>query len=702
MTEQFTWIPLYKELANCLSGWEDRQTELIQFIEDLRSKGFKVTPLMDQDDQGAKFIVKEIDPFTFFGIFNRQIKDSERISILSEIKKLLKANNPLPDDFNGVPVLNNMMSWFFSYQYRRKNDDITNLWRVFRLALEVDAISNTNFHNAFDDALRVWGVNVNLTMGLFWVRPEQFLNLDKTNRDYLNIKLPPKGLSSDFYFQTLQEILEKGTPLPKISYNAWLSAQDQGDTTTPYSHPIEKVNYWLVGAYWGGDDQLQRFLDEGIWQNGYEDKYQDEVRSMNVGDKIAIKAAVTQKNGLPFDAKGNTVSKLIIKARGTITANRKDGQSVEVEWDQDFEPRDWYFFTHRGTVWRINLDDKYLLIKYARRLIDFIWNNKDQDYKWFVEQWYGQEPPPKLDGNDSDSDVNKPYSIDDIIAEGVFLEKDELIQALECLKQKKNLILQGPPGVGKTFIARKLAFALMEETDDRRIEMVQFHQSYCYEDFVRGYRPLPDDGGKFGLQDAIFYKFSKKAEQDPDNDYVFIIDEINRGNLSQIFGELLMLLEADKRGKRYAVPLMYNRPDEVRFYIPSNLHIIGMMNLADRSLAIVDYALRRRFAFMSLSPQYSSPLYRKWLQDGKMEVVLIDLIVERMNGLNREISNDPLLGENYQVGHSFFCPKVTDYSTLDRKWYEGIIQTEIMPLLKEYWFDNANRVSELHGKLLAP
>ena len=191
----------------------------------------------------------------------------------------------------------------------------------------------------------------------------------------------------------------------------------------------------------------------------------------------------------------------------------------------------------------------------------------------------------------------------------------------------------------------------------------------------------------------------KKPEQDPDKDYIFIIDEINRGNLSQIFGELLVLIEADKRGARFAVPLMYRHPNEERFFVPTNLHIIGLMNLADRSLAIVDYALRRRFAFMTLTPKYGSIVFRTWLEDRNMDPELINLIVKRINALNQEINNDSLLGENYMVGHSFFCPKGSDFSGLDRSWYDGIIETEIVPLIKEYWFDNADRVVELRERL---
>ena len=297
--------------------------------------------------------------------------------------------------------------------------------------------------------------------------------------------------------------------------------------------------------------------------------------------------------------------------------------------------------------------------------------------------------------------IHQPYSLEDLTASGVFLSEDELRQILGRLASKKAMILQGPPGVGKTFIARKLAYALMKEIDNERLEMVQFHQSYSYDDFVRGYRPVEGKTASFGLKDGVFYEFCQKAIHDPDREYVFIIDEINRGNLSQIFGELLMLIEADKRGPEFAVPLVYRNEGEPDFYVPSNLYLIGLMNLADRSLAMVDYALRRRFVFITLKPQYESELFSQWLSARGMHPDLVQLIVGRMSKLNREIREDPLLGENYQIGHSFFCPKGDNFAGLDREWYESVVRTEIVPLLKEYWFDNSRKAEEAEKRLLA-
>jgi 5-methylcytosine-specific restriction protein B len=341
MNDTFTWIPLYRELADRLVEWEHRQTELIEMLEALRGDGVRVTPLNDRDAEGASFLLKEIDPFTFFASFNRGIRDKERLAILTGVKNLLGARAPLPVDFSGIPIVNNQRSWFIAYQYKRKVDDVAHLWRVFRLALTEKPLESAEFREAFDHALEVWGVSTNLTMGLFWIRPDTFLNLDQTNRSYLGIDLPPGGLSAVFYKDTVRPLSTHGKTLAAISYDAWLAKENQKRPVRPPLPP--ENNYWLVGAYWGGNDppdQMARFLEEAIWQNGYEDRYLDIVKSMKVGDRIAIKSSSTQKNNLPFDGRGKTVSRLTIKALGTIVANRNDGRTVEVEWESPIAPRD--------------------------------------------------------------------------------------------------------------------------------------------------------------------------------------------------------------------------------------------------------------------------------------------------------------------------------------------------------------------------
>lgn len=704
---QFTWIPIYQELADKLAGWENRQPELISFLEELRTQGFVVTPLNDKDSDGARFLLKEIDPFTFLGVFNRRVGYDQRLTILSQMKQFFELQSELPEDFNGVPVLNNMKSWFFPNQKSRGITDVGRLWRAFQLALQDNPLENKEFLQAFDDALAVKQTNVNLTMGLYWIRPYTFLSLDQTNRSYLGIRLPEGGLTAKFYAQTVASILAEEKPFPELSLAAWGAENERtrrvAETKEATYRAWGGINYWLAGAYWDDRDpadQTQRFLEEGIWENGYHNRYINEVMSMRVNDKIAIKAASTQRKDLPFDARNKTISRMTIKAIGTIVANRNDGRTVEVEWEPDFKEKTWYFYTNRNTIWHLRTDDNYRLKEYAEKLREFVWHGKAQDYDWFRRRFLSLRETDHILSEYIEAS-KPPYGIEDLIASGVFLTEEELNYILGRLQSKKAMILQGPPGVGKTFIAPKLAFALMKEIDNERLETVQFHQSYSYDDFVRGYRPAAGKAGNFVLQNGVFYEFCQKAVKDPDREYVFIIDEINRGNLSQIFGELLMLIEHDKRGPEFAIPLTYRNEDEPHFFVPSNLYVIGLMNLADRSLAMVDYALRRRFVFVTLKPQFESELFRQWLLERSMDAELAQLIMERMSELNREIREDPLLGENYQIGHSFFLPRGDNFAGLDKNWYEGIVRTEIIPLLKEYWFDNPNKAKQAEKRLLA-
>lgn len=292
--------------------------------------------------------------------------------------------------------------------------------------------------------------------------------------------------------------------------------------------------------------------------------------------------------------------------------------------------------------------------------------------------------------------VADPYSYQDALKD-LFLSEADLKSVIETAKRKKNIILQGPPGVGKTFVSKRLAYLLMGEKDPSRVEFVQFHQSYSYEDFVQGWRPNSDGG--FNLKSGSFYEFCRKARSDLSRPYVFIIDEINRGNLSKIFGELLMLIESDKRGLENAIKLTYSESEADRFSVPENVFIIGLMNTADRSLAIVDYALRRRFAFFNLPPQLESAKFEAVITKAGGSVDLVKKIRARIGGLNQVIGNERRdLGPGFQVGHSYFCP-VSPIAS-DAEWYLNVINTEIKPLIEEYWFDSPEKVDTLLAQLL--
>ena len=273
--------------------------------------------------------------------------------------------------------------------------------------------------------------------------------------------------------------------------------------------------------------------------------------------------------------------------------------------------------------------------------------------------------------------ANDPYTSDDFLRE-VYMTSADYTKIQAVLRNKKNIILQGAPGVGKTFAAKRLAWSMMGEIDESRVEFVQFHQNYSYEDFVMGYKPVEDG---FELRYGIFYRFCQRAANQPDKDFFFIIDEINRGNMSKIFGELLMLIERDYRGTK--ATLAYNG---LPFSVPKNLYIIGMMNTADRSLAMIDYALRRRFSFFDMEPGFDSEGFRQYQASLNNET--LNELVERVKDLNKEIAADKSLGKGFCIGHSYFCgqDKCTD------EWLDSIVNYDILPMLSEYWFDDTAKL----------
>ena len=273
--------------------------------------------------------------------------------------------------------------------------------------------------------------------------------------------------------------------------------------------------------------------------------------------------------------------------------------------------------------------------------------------------------------------ANDPYTSEDFLRE-VYMTSADYTKIQAVLRNKKNIILQGAPGVGKTFAAKRLAWSMMGEIDESRVEFVQFHQNYSYEDFVMGYKPVEDG---FELRNGIFYRFCQRAANQPDKDFFFIIDEINRGNMSKIFGELLMLIERDYRGTK--ATLAYNG---LPFSVPKNLYIIGMMNTADRSLAMIDYALRRRFSFFDMEPGFDSEGFRQYQASLNNET--LNALVERVKDLNKEIAADKSLGKGFCIGHSYFCGQ----DTCTDEWLDSIVNYDILPMLSEYWFDDTAKL----------
>lgn len=325
---------------------------------------------------------------------------------------------------------------------------------------------------------------------------------------------------------------------------------------------------------------------------------------------------------------------------------------------------------------------------------------KDDEYKYhsFPELSYNawlETLDNKIKENKSNGNVEEEtkskivtrypvYTKEDFLEE-VFMDETDYNTLVELLDAKYNIILQGAPGVGKTFAAKRLAYSIMGEMDTRRVTMLQFHQSYNYEDFIQGYRPV-DNG--FKLEMGSFYKFCKEAELDAERPYFFIIDEINRGNLSKIFGELMMLIEKEHRGEK--MKLLYK--DEL-FTVPRNVRIIGMMNTADRSLAMMDYALRRRFAFYEFAPAFSNEKFCRYIDEKNNQK--LNKLISTVESLNNEISRDDSLGDGFRIGHSYFC---TDKEITDT-WLKSVVEYEIIPMLREYWFDETGKVRDWSANL---
>ena len=289
-------------------------------------------------------------------------------------------------------------------------------------------------------------------------------------------------------------------------------------------------------------------------------------------------------------------------------------------------------------------------------------------------------------------DSSEPYGKEDFLKD-VFIEEPEYNELVNLLLYKKNIILQGSPGVGKTFMAKRLAYSIIERVSAFQVDMIQFHQNYSYEDFIMGYKPT-DNG--FELKPGVFYNFCKKAEANPDKQFFFIIDEINRGNLSKIFGELMMLIEGDKRKEK--IKLAYRNE---YFGVPENVYLIGMMNTADRSLALMDYALRRRFSFYEVTPAFKRTSFVAHMNTYITDASLVVAINERLAGLNDVISDEDSsgLGKGFCIGHSYFCVPPRQGQT-PQQWYESIVKYEISPLLDEYWWDDKGKADDCKKRLL--
>lgn len=715
---QFDWVDFYKEFANTLLQYKNNREILVEKVE----KIYELTGIyMPTLERNRKLV--DIDPFTIFGLFNKSsMTVDNRNKIISTVANLFDIKAPIPTSFDGIPLLNNQNATYYYLIDERDEDDIDTLWGLYESALMYANDSSSKnaliLSQYFDLAINKKGNgNSKITMGLYWIAPTHFLNLDQRNTWYIyesgkmpvdlvnSLPIVEDKISASKYFEIVDKLrafLDSNQSIFKnfieLSFEAWRYSEEvnrmkrtekkQSKTRAKGAaladEDIETIRYWI---YSPGERAR-------IWDECYNDNIMaigwdaiGDLRAYNSKDEIKqvmnkhydpsrsyIHSAcatwefanemkpgdiVFAKNGMHL-----IIGRGIVKSDYIYDPQRKEFKNIrKVEW------------TDRGE-WECSrqspmktLTDITSFTDYVEQLNLFFDSDMLDDAKTLETSYPTYDKARFLDS--------------------VYMDEDSYDTLVSLVKSKKNIILQGAPGVGKTFAAKRLAYSMMGVKDPNRVMMVQFHQSYSYEDFIMGFRPSENG---FKLKHGVFYEFCKRAEVDSDNDYFFVIDEINRGNLSKIFGELFMLLESDKRG--VALQLLY--ADE-KFSIPENLYIIGMMNTADRSLAMLDYALRRRFAFFNLKPAFESDGFKSYQQSLNNDK--FNKLIECIKQLNLAIKSDETLGEGFCIGHSYFCDldKSETYEWEDV--LSRIVEFELIPLLNEYWFDDVDMVNEWSNNL---
>lgn len=823
---QFEWTDFYMEFATKLLSFKTDRKNLIKEINAVYDSVDIKIPKLERGN-----VIIDIDPFTIFGLFNKGITNANRIAIIGSIAKVFNIEAKVPDNFDGIPVLNNLKSTFYGFIGDRKPDDINNLWCLFEAAIKLaDDDSERNraeFSRWYDLVHDQLCIRWNITMGLYWIRPYTYINLDSRNRWFIsNVENMPTEFvmsvkqkinkvpnATDYLFikDACKKSLETGDyeykNYPELSYSAWMISEqvnqkkavgmgkkssnaaflrwfkplitalrDLGGSGTPADarkkiieneqlsdeevnitrgktnvnkfenevafarnylvyagyidnsvygiwtlteagktvemtedlasdifrngvlrnqnrhskkgaaiadDDVDTVHYWI---YAPGENSCmwEKFYSEGIMAIGWGEigdlKVFDSKDAMKDKMKVVFDVSRSYKNAahatwqfandmkvgdVVFVKKGmhQLVGRGIVTSDYEYDAERNDEYRNirKVNWTHKGE------WSHPGKAVMKTLTDVTSYTDYVEKLNALFEDEITEDIEEFSK--------------------NYPVYTEDDFLDEVFMPEEEYSRLVGILKSKKNIILQGAPGVGKTFTAKRLAYSIMGVKDIERVMMVQFHQSYSYEDFIMGFRPSTTG---FELKKGAFYNFCKKAEIDSDNDYFFVIDEINRGNISKIFGELFMLIENDKRG--IELQLLYS--DE-KFAVPENIYIIGMMNTADRSLAMLDYALRRRFAFFEIKPGFKTDGFRSYRMS--LDNERFNKLIDCVESLNLVIASDESLGEGFCIGHSYFCNLEAD--KIDDQCLYGIVEYELIPLLKEYWFDEPMRVKDWSNNL---
>ena len=704
---QFDWVDFYKGLSGKLLRFKDNRQELIEKVKRIFSNTGINMPTLEKDNQ-----LIDIDPFTVFGLFNKSsMKEAKRVEIITAVKGIFGIDAPVPTSFSSIPVLNNQNATFYYFAGEREDGDIDDLWGLFESALVYADSPTTDKRDVlskyFDLAINKKGNgNSKITMGLYWIAPNAFLNLDQRNTWYIyeSGKVPaslvetlPKietKIAATKYFDIVEKLrnyLQSDASLLKdfmeLSSEAWrysekMNKEKRQETSQTKREAkgaamadddVETTHYWI---YSPGEGAViwDECCGKGIMAIGWDEIGDLQQYASKTEMKQAMKERIDPER--PYTMAAHATWQFAHEMKPGDIVFAKKGRSTVIG---------------RGVVMSdYEFDDARAANKNVRKVK---WTHKGEwphpgkaamktltditSYTDYVEELNALFESDEIDDVEDEEVSYPPYSKDKFLDE-VYMDGECYDALVGLVLNKKNVILQGAPGVGKTYAAKRLAYSIMGVKDPKRVMMVQFHQSYSYEDFIMGFRPSEKG---FELKRGAFYNFCKDAEIDSENEYFFIIDEINRGNLSKIFGELFMLIENDKRGVE--IQLLYS--DE-KFSVPDNVYIIGMMNTADRSLAMLDYALRRRFAFYEMKPGFNANGFRKYRISLKSKK--FDSLIQCVEQLNAAIAGDESLGEGFCIGHSYFC----NLTEVNDQALSAIVEYELIPLLKEYWFDEPVKV----------
>lgn len=825
---KYTWIPFYIEFGQKLLKYRNDRKPLVNWIYE-NIDGDLIKHFKDAPD-GRR--VPDTDPFTVMAIINRGIAYNKKFELCKQFKTFLNISAPVPQDFSGVPEMNNMLSNFMAFEENREEGDIERLWALFECA-----VLDKDIEEAYNALKNQYLIKYNITMGLFWIRPDKYLALDGNNKAKL-VSLGIASFDGRFVpykdYKAIMERLDKKIASGEINSNNYAAFSHEAyvkdnsgtkETTNVKSSSKKEKTYWTFspgeqaskwdfcvneGVMCIGWDKLgdysqyssieetnqaiKRFYPtEGsaknttlaVWQFANEMRSGDVVfakkgRNTIIGRGIVeseymfddnlpnykhirrvkwtdvgewkteeVHAMKTLTNVTRYK---DYVDRLNALINGKRTPEHKDSAGKQYWWltgspkywspSNDWEVGgdiDYTLYNEKGNKRRVfkhfyeakpgdlviayesspvlqivaigrvvsETDGEVLYIRKTEELLSpvpytAILNNpnlkesepvmnrcqgslfrlSEDEYEEIMRLIRRDNPEPVEDEEEETEEYT--FYTDEDFLNDVYMDMHQLQTLKSLLNRKKNLILQGAPGVGKTFAAKRLAYAIMGEKDEDRAKIIQFHQNYSYEDFVMGYKPNAEKG--FSLVNGIFYDICQQAKLHHDVPYFLIIDEINRGNLSKIFGELLQLIEADYRDS--PIQLAYNKQ---RFSVPSNLYLIGMMNTADRSLAMIDYALRRRFSFYEMKPAFEDSGFRAYIEE-KHDPHLKNL-VKALIELNKVIAEDDSLGNGFCIGHSYLCNLEGNYDL------ECIVEYDIIPMLREYWFDNEERFNNEAQKL---